>query len=481
MAVAQSVPDRRFRPASALRPILGGPARVALAPLAWLLAAVDLVVRRPSLIVAGTVLLICLPSQISDVSSSGHITAADLGAAGAVAVLAVRLVAGERSEAGRGWPMYAAALTSFALATITATDISASVVGFVRYSELFVLVPIAVAMSLRDRFDVLLVAGAIVATTLFEGLVGVYQYLSGTGASYGGQYIRAVGTFGAEQVLALGALVGYGLIVTLALGLAARGRRRTALLAAAAFLFVPLGLTLSRGAWIATACSLLVLLALFSWRITAALVATATFAVAVAMVGPAGGDPSSGTVDQRLTSIVSSGSEPDRSVRDRYALWRTAVGIWADHPVVGVGLKDFAGYRDSYAPMSLSAGSDVGDPTSGVTREPLLSAHNQYLMVASEQGTVGILAFGGLLLALTAGALVRRRRTLPAPQQRFLDLAAPAIMVWTLIDFGYGDIGAGPTSVLLAIVLGLVARRAIIAPRSADPGRPAHAPDGQTP
>jgi hypothetical protein len=66
---------------------------------------------------------------------------------------------------------------------------------------------------------------------------------------------------------------------------------------------------------------------------------------------------------------------------------------------------------------------------------------------------------------------------LPEAQERFLDPAAPAIMVWTLIDFGYGDIGAGPTSVLLAIVLGLVGRRSVIVPRAADSGGPARPTD----
>jgi O-antigen ligase len=164
---------------------------------------------------------------------------------------------------------------------------------------------------------------------------------------------------------------------------------------------------------------------------------------------------------------VSSGSAPDQSVKDRYALWHAAFAIWADHPVAGVGLKDFADYRDSYASVELSAGSDVGDSSSGISREPLLSAHNQYLMVLSEQGTIGILAFGGLLITLGLGAVLRRETRLAAPEQRFLDLAAPAVMVWTLIDFLYGDIGAGPTSVLLAVVLGLVARRSLIVPRVA--------------
>jgi O-antigen ligase len=358
-------------------------------------------------------------------------------------------------------------LTAFAVATVTASDVAASIVGFVRYSELFVLVPVAVAMSLRDRLDVRLVAGAIVAVTVVEGAVGVYQYLTGTGAAYAGQYVRAVGTFGADQVLALGAIIGYGLIVTLALGLALRGRPRIALLAAAAFLVLPLGLTLSRGAWIATACAVLVLLVVANWRVATVLVGMAALAVAILVLGAGGGGSSSGTLDERVTSIVSSGSEPDQSVQDRYALWDAAIAIWADHPVVGVGLKDFAEYRDSYASVSLSAGSDVGDPTSGVSREPLLSAHNQYLMVLSEQGTVGILAFGGLLVTLGLGAVLRRPTLLPAAEERFLDLAAPAVMVWTLIDFAYGDVGAGPTSVLLAVVLGLVVRRSVIIPREA--------------
>jgi O-antigen ligase len=449
--------------------VISGPVRVALSPLAWLLAAVDVVLRRPSALVAGTVLLICLPSGISDVAASGHITPADLAAGGVVVVLAVRLLSGDRSVARRGWLPFAAVLLALALATVTASDVSASVVGFIRYSELFVLVPVAVAMTLRDRLDVALVAGAIVAVTAVEGVVGVYQYLTGTGATYGGQYVRAVGTFGPDQVLALGALVGYGLIVTLALGFAMTGRARIALLAAAAFLVIPLGLTLSRGAWIASAAAVLILLVLASWRLALMLGVAAALAVAVLMSGSGGGDSSSGTVDQRLTSIVSTNNSPDQSVRDRYALWQTAIAIWKDHPVVGVGLKDFADYRDSYASVELSAGSDVGDKSSGISREPLLSAHNQYLMVLSEQGAIGFLAFGGLLLTFTIGSLRRRELRLPDAESRFLDLAAPGIMVWTLVDFMYGDIGAGPTSVLLAVVLGLVARRSVIVPRVEHP------------
>jgi O-antigen ligase len=429
--------------------------------------------RRPSLLVVATVLLVTPPSDVHDVSAS-HVTPADLAAGAVILAVALRLGGGMLGGGGirdrRGWVPFAAAVASFAIATVTAVDVATSMRGFVRYSELFVLIPVAVALSLRDRLDVLLVAGSIVAVTAFEGAAGVYQYLTKTGASYAGQYTRAVGTFGADQVLALGALLGYGIVVTLALGLSLRGRPRAGLLALAAALAVPLALTLSRGAWIATACAVLLVFLVFSWRAALALACAAGLAIAVLSLRAS----ATGTAgNERLASIVSTGKEPDQSVKDRYALWSAALAMWADHPVAGVGLKDFALYRDSYAPMSLSAGSDVDDRGAGFRREPLLSPHNQYLMVASEQGTVGVLAFGGLLGTLAVTAVWRRRgqgwrdavADQPVPvRRRFFDLAAPGIMLWTLIDFMYGDVGAGPTSVLLGVLLGLVARRMTVVP-----------------
>ncbi|GAA4705290.1 O-antigen ligase family protein [Phytohabitans rumicis] len=418
--------------------------------------------RRPSLMVAAALLLVCVPS-------SARLTPADLAAGIAVALVVLRWLADGTTLRGRGWLPFAAVVASVAIAAVAAPDLSEGVVGFVRYTEVFVLIPVAVAMSLRDRVDARVVAGAFVATTVFEGAVGVWQRLTGTGASYAGEYVRAVGTFGAEQIMALGSLMGYGIVVTLALGLAARGRARFLLLATAAFLVLPLGFTLSRGAWIATSCAVVVVLLVFSWRLGVALLGTSLFAVVVLATGVG---PAPSIVDERVASIAASGSAPDRSVRDRYALWGTAVDMWADHPVTGVGLKQFARFRDTYAPMSLSAGSDVDDPQAGFRRQPLLSAHNQYLMVLSEQGTIGILAFGALLGTLTAGAFRRTRSRAPGAARtdaRWLDLAAPGLITWTLIDFVYGDIGAGPTGVTLGVMLGLVARRAVIVPRPIAP------------
>ncbi|MFI1991535.1 O-antigen ligase family protein [Actinoplanes sp. NPDC020271] len=420
---------------------------------------------RPSVLVAATVLLVCLPIGTDDVTRS-QLSPADVAAGLAVTAVAVRLLGGSRAGTRRSRLPFAVALAAFAVATVTATDVSTSVLGFVRYTEIFVLVPLAVALSLRDRFDVRLVAGSIVAVSVAEGGVGVYQYLTRTGASYAGAYIRAIGTFGPGQVMALASVLGYGIVVTLAFALAARGPVRPAVIVLAALLTVPLALTLSRGAWVATTIGVLTVLAAANWRLAAG-VAGAGVLLLITVSLTAGSDPAEGTFVQRVVSIAGSGSTPDQSVLDRYALWRTAAAIWADHPILGVGIKDFAGYRDSYASVALSAGSDIGDPSTGMGREPLLSAHNQYLQVVSEQGTVGLVAFSGLLAALATGAVRRVPSTLPGPEQKFLDLAAPGIMAWTLVDFVYGDLGGGPGAVLLAVLLGLAARRALIVPAPA--------------
>ena len=417
------------------------------------------VLQRPSILVVASILAVTVPS-------SGRLTVADLIAGLLVVAVGIRVIGGDRTAGRYGWLAFAAALFSFALATITADDVTAGAIGFLRYAEIFVLVPVAVAMTLRDRRDVLLVAGAVIAVTVVEGGYGVHQYLTGSGASYGGEFVRAVGTFGPEQIMALGALCGYGLVVTLALALALPGRPRTGLLAVAGFLVPALGCTLSRGAWIATAAAVLALLLVADWRAAALLGATAALGIAV-LVWSAGGAAASASdrMDQRITSIFSSGSAPDQSVRDRYALWHAAGRIWADHPVLGVGMKDFASYRDTYASVGLSAGSDVGDRAGGVQRQALMSPHNQYLMVVAEQGTIGALAFGGLLVTVAAGAVRRRRpRLLPPTEERFLDLVAPALTVWTAIDWMYGDIGAGPSTVLMAVLLGIVVRRSAIVP-----------------
>ncbi|MGW4893799.1 O-antigen ligase family protein [Kitasatospora sp. NPDC004240] len=443
---ANGRPGTPVTPAGPARTVPATPARTVPGTLRALAA-------RRSTLAAATVLLVCVPTGEKDVTAAVHVTAADLASLVLVALTALDLLRGRAPAVGRATAVLLGGIvTAAAVATVGSIDPATSLTGFVRLSQVFVLVPAAVLCALRDRTDQRLVLGSFVAAGLVQGVVGTHQYLTGTGASYRGEPIRAVGTFGALDVMAMSAVVSYGLLAALALGLAERRpggspRLRRAMFATAAFLAVPLALSFSRGSWIATGAAATVLLLRADARLA---VRGAVLALAAAVVLVGGLGLGASVVADRLGTIGSVSAAPDQSVSDRYDLWATAGRIWQDHPVSGAGPKAFQQLRDSHAPLRLSSGSDAADATIGFQREPLLSPHNMYFLVLSEQGLIGIVAYAALFLGLLLRCLRRASGTGPA---------ALALLVWVLVDFLYADIG-GTTTVLTSVVLGLAARTA---------------------
>ncbi|MGW2547220.1 O-antigen ligase family protein, partial [Kitasatospora sp. NPDC001574] len=429
---------------------------------------------RPALLAAATVLLVCVPTGEKDVAAAVHVTAADLASLALVALTAVNLLRGRTPAIGRADAVrFGAVVAAAAVATVGSIDPATSLTGFVRLTQVFVLVPAAVLCSLRDRTDQRLVLGSFVVAALVQGVVGVHQFLTGTGASYTGRPIRAVGTFGALDIMAMSTVVAYGLLAALALALGERGpagdpRLRRALFTAAAFLTFPLAVSFSRGSWIATAAAAAVLLLRADARL-AVRSAVLGLAAAVVLVGGLGLGGSG--VTARISSIGSVSEAPDQSVSDRYDLWATAGRIWQDHPFSGAGPKAFQQLRDSHAPLRLSSGSDAADATIGFQREPLLSPHNMYFLVLSEQGLTGIVAYGVLFLGLLLGCLRHARGP---------GLAALALLTWVLVDFLYADIG-GTTTVLTSVVLGLAARAAARCAPCHPPQRACAAPAAGSP
>jgi O-antigen ligase len=445
--------------------ILGPAARTGrdtlLVPLATVLAMVRALVDRPAILVASTVLLVCVPVGNQDVAAAVHVTPADLGSAGLVAAVALRALGGYRLPRSPMWTVLGATLVGFGLAALTSQDPGTSRSGLVRYVQLFVLVPLAVVVAVRTRRDLQLICAAVLAAALVQGAVGTVQYLTGTGASYDGQNVRAVGTFGALDVMGMATVVGYGVVIALGLALTLPGPARRALLAIAALLGAPLLLSQSRGALIATVAAVAAMLLVTRPRLVApaGVLGAAAAVVLIAVLG-SGGSGTTG-VGARITTIGAAASAPDRSVSDRYALWRTAAGIWRDHPVTGVGLKEFPAFRDSYAPLSLSSGSEAAGASLAFQREPLLSPHNMYLLVLSEQGVVGALGLGGLLLGMLLLTVRRSRQWFGGhagdaarPDGRFVGPAAVGVLAWTVLSFLYSDVG-GPSTVETSVLLGV--------------------------
>ncbi|MFF3937847.1 O-antigen ligase family protein [Streptomyces phaeofaciens] len=406
----------------------------------------------PVLPVAAVVAVLALP-----VSPGGEGGAGPADALSALVVLfcAVRLLRERRRPLSRtsavvlGLPV-----AGIALAALGASSPGAGLTGLGRYLQVFVLVPAAVLLLIRGRSDLRLLAWAFVGLAGWQGAVGVHQFVTGTGASYQGETIRAVGTFGPQDVMGMATVVSFGLVcaVGLALGRTAVRQRAVAAVAALALL-VPLALSFSRGAWIATVVACSVQLALAGLR-RALTVAAVAAAAGVVLVGGFG--VGSAMLQERISSITQVGDAPDQSVTDRYTMWAAAVGMWREQPLTGVGLKGFPEHRDAHASLALSSGSDTDGAGSGFVRQPLLSPHNMYLLILSEQGLIGLLALAGGWLALLACGLRGWWAVRRAGPGLDCALVACGLLLWQLTDFMYADIG-GPSTVLTAVVLGVVA------------------------
>ncbi|MFD4522438.1 O-antigen ligase family protein [Streptomyces sp. NPDC058470] len=435
----------------------------------------------PVLPVVAVIALLGLPVAPG---GEGGATVADAVSGLVVLCCAVRLVRGRRRPLSRtaavviGLPVI-----GIAVAAAGAASPGAGITGLARYLQVFVLVPAAVLLLVRDRRDFRLLAWSFVGLALWQGAIGVHQYLTGTGASYQGEDIRAVGTFGASDIMGMATVVAFGLVcaVGLALGSGA-ARQRTAAVVCSLVLLLPLALSFSRGAWIATAAAGGAQLVLAGLR-RAVKVGAVVAAVVVILVGGFG--VGSAMLQERVSSITQVTDAPDQSVTDRYTMWAAAAGMWREHPLTGVGLKGFPDHRDGHASLALSSGSDTGGAGAAFRKQPLLSPHNMYLLVLSEQGLIGLLALAGSWLALLACALrglVRTRRTTSGIGTAWggLDcaLVACGLLGWQLIDFMYADIG-GPSTVLTAVCFGLVGWWALMDPASSaprSPSRPVAAP-----
>ena len=95
-------------------------------------------------------------------------------------------------------------------------------------------------------------------------------------------------------------------------------------------------------------------------------------------------------------------------------------------------------------------------------RQELLSPHNMFWLVLSEQGLIGALGLGGFLLALAVVTWRRTRRQtgpLRLPDGRIPDghlvrAVAVGMLSWALINFLFADIG-GQGTVLASVSIGL--------------------------
>ncbi len=186
---------------------------------------------------------------------------------------------------------------------------------------------------------------------------------------------------------------------------------KVAALGCAALAAIAVALTFSRGAALAAGIIVVAMVALRYIRVSHLLAAAALVALVLIAV-PAYGERLTSLADLgALLSDEPAGSATDNSLLSRATENLTALRVFADHPILGVGPGQFPDYYRDYA-------DEIGVSVRAADRQ----AHNLYLGIAAETGILGLTAFLGAV-AVTLFQLARARAQALASRP---DLAAMA-------------------------------------------------------
>lgn len=291
------------------------------------------------------------------------------------------------------WTLFLGALLlTAALTPYNAVDSLKQVVRWILAFLAFI-VTVSTITTPRRMIGLIVV---ILIVGVLESLVGVRQYLTGTGPFAIGETVRAFGTIGKPNTFAgfLEMCWPLGMAITLGclwqwwlnrielrwlVGAALAGGATLIILAGFAFSF-------SRGGWLGGAVAVLVMIALAGGRravpMLIGLVLVGLFVVAQPQLFPP-------IITERITSITDNlkifdagtitVTDDNFAVVERMAHWQAGFNMFMAHPILGVGPDNFNKAYPSFfvGRWSISQGH----------------AHNYYIHIAAESGVIGLITY----------------------------------------------------------------------------------------
>lgn len=217
------------------------------------------------------------------------------------------------------------------------------------------------------------------------------------------------------------------------------GRRGPRLLAAAAsaLMLAALLLTLTRGAIIGAAASLMVMLVWAPFRRLAGVVLIGLLLFAVVNGDALSRSRELSLVSARLSTVLDRESATVNNGRLR--IWATVPRIVADHPIFGVSVGNFSEYSLAYGLVEQG--------------QPFLHAHNVALTVVAEQGLPGLalLIVVLVLLGRSAAGLLRSRGDPLFPLGLGVMAGLAALSVNAMTDY---PPGSNPNMALVLMLFG---------------------------
>jgi putative inorganic carbon (hco3(-)) transporter len=286
-------------------------------------------------------------------------------------------------------------------------------VGLAKAAGGFLMFGIA-TQSLKDRRDIWLVLGAVVATGIIQATSLTVQVI--TGNQVISEETRATGIVVDANLFAGYLVLVMPLAITAGFAVGSHVAAFATGLAITAFSVATIA-TLSRSGWLGALASVVVLTVLLPGR-RRQLIAIVGAVSAVLLIGGV-----AGPIANRLAPHATG---PLEMFASRWNVWAAAVAVFVRHPVFGVGVANFQNYYLDYDPQ---------DPG-------LNHAHNLFLNTAAERGIVGLATFAYLLVVLFK-TLQRSLHAVQLPPQLLLIVgliaAFAGYLVHSLLEVSYYD------------------------------------------
>lgn len=394
-------------------------------------AVLSLVDKRAGVDVVAVLLLIALALHVIDTSvyQGGHVV--QVARYGALVLLVPAVVlSGDLSDRVRlrCWPwLLPAALVLFALvSTVWSVDPGRSLRQALLFGAVLVVVAVLGVVRWRDRDRLVTDLGVIVALFGVVALLGLAAAAAGMSWAQTEHSGRLSGIYfhanGSASVAALVLPLGAGLLVSTSTRV-----MRALLVGLLVALLATLVLSGSRTSLVAVVVGATVMVLLRGWlRDWRVAVALGLCAVLVVLAGVAG---QLGNLWERDTDLFFTGRE---------GAWATLVDAWADAPVAGHGYRSAEQLLEErrWEPHEYTIGT----------------AHNGYLQVMAELGTIGALLVGAIAAVVV--------RTGWRHRQDLLVLGTlGSVVVGFMIQFGesslfgFGNEFALPFWLLVGVVL----------------------------
>lgn len=429
------------------------------------------ILRFPELALYALVFAVPYGSWFPIAVGAGNLTAVDFLVALVLALWLARMIVQERGITIRWHALalpFALFLGAALLSMTVALSLQSAAKEFAKWVEMFAIY-VFVANNL-DETKLRRVLAAMFLAGMSEAAIGIYQFLFQDGPAgfiLFDRFMRAFGTF--EQpnpyagYLALIAPVAFAVISSQYSVFRRAFRNKTehwtlntqhltlVILAAAALsaMLAAIVMSWSRGAWLGVSAALVVATIVQSRRAFALSVIAAfvlTFALllsSINIIPTAVAERFSGVADYFGVFDVRGVKVDDANyaIVERMAHWQAAWGMFIDHPLLGVGIGNYAAVYPAYA---LPGWSD-----------PLGHAHNYYLNVAAEAGAIGLIAY----LILWAAAFWQGWRAVRVTGgwQRGVAAGLLGMLVALSIHNGFDNLFVHGMSVQVGIGLGAAA------------------------